>query len=135
MKFLTDNYLYIFMMFASGAMLLWPLIQRRTQGVTVNPNGAIALINNENAQLIDIRSAEAFAKGRIAQAKNVPSDEIAARAAELVKAHECIVVQGDASRSAVQAASALRAAGASRVAILEGGYPAWLDAGLPTIKK
>jgi rhodanese-related sulfurtransferase len=135
MKFLTDNYLYILMMFVSGGMLLWPLIQRRTQGVTVNPNGAIALINNENAQLIDVRSSEAFGKGRIAQAKNVPAEEIAARAAELAKAHERIVVQGDASKSAVQAATALRAAGASRVAILEGGYPAWIAAGLPVVRK
>ncbi len=135
MKFLTDNYLYILMMFVSGGMLLWPLIQRRTQGVTVNPNGAIALINNENAQLIDVRSSEAFGKGRIAQAKNVPADEVAARATELANAHECIVVQGDATKSAVNAANALRAAGASRVAILDGGYPAWIAAGLPVVRK
>lgn len=123
------------MMFASGALLLWPVIQRRTQGVTVNPNGAIALINNESAQLLDVRSADAFAKGRIAQAKNVPATEVEARAAELAKAHECIVVMGDAGRSPVQAANALRAAGVSRVAILEGGYSAWLDAGLPVVRK
>jgi rhodanese-related sulfurtransferase len=135
MKFLIDNYLYLVLMFVSGGMLLWPLIQKRTQGVTVNPNGAIALINNENAQLIDVRSSEAFIKGRIAQAKNVPAEEVAARAAELAKAHECIVVQGDASKSAVQAAALLRAAGASRVAILDGGYAAWLAAGLPIVKK
>lgn len=135
MKFLIDNYLYILTMFVSGGMLLWPLIQKRTQGVTVNPNGAIALINNENAQLIDVRSTQVFTKGHIAQAKNIPSEEIAARAGELAKAHECIVVQGDASKSAAQAATLLRAAGASRVAIMDGGYAAWLAAGLPIVKK
>ena len=45
MKFLTDNFLYIALMFVSGGMLLWPVLQRSRTGASVNPNGAIALMN------------------------------------------------------------------------------------------
>lgn len=133
MKFLTDNFVYIAMMFTSGAMLLWPIIARSRQGVTVNPNGAIALMNQEDALLLDVRSTDEFSRGRVAQAKNVPAAELALRAAEFAK-EKCIVVLDAAGKDAGKAAAALRAAGASRVVVLDGGYAMWLAAGLPVKK-
>jgi rhodanese-related sulfurtransferase len=134
MKFLTENLLYIGLMFMSGGMLLWPLIQRRSMGETVNPNGAIALMNQEDALLLDVRDTDAFAKSHVAQAKNVPFAEMPDRAAELVKS-KCIVVMDADGKTAGKAAAALRTAGAARVVVLDGGYAMWLAAGLPVIKK
>jgi rhodanese-related sulfurtransferase len=133
MKFLTDNFLYISLLFVSGGMLLWPLIQRRNQGATVNPNGAIALMNQENALLLDVRSTDEFARGHVAQAKNVPTDALTSRAAEF-SSNKCIVVMDANGKTAGKAAAALRTAGAARVVVLDGGYAMWLAAGLPVKK-
>jgi rhodanese-related sulfurtransferase len=133
MKFLTDNFLYIALMFVSGGMLLWPILQRSRMGASVNPNGAIALMNQEDALLLDVRSSDEFARGRVAQAKNVPAAELATRAAEFAK-EKCIVVLDAAGKDAGKAAATLRAAGAARVVILDGGYAMWLAAGLPVKK-
>ena len=130
MKFFIDNALYIGLMILSGGMLAWPLIQSKLQGETVNPNGAIALMNSDDAVLLDVRSTDEFAKGRVAQAKNAPAADLAARAADFAK-HASIIVMDDAGKTAGKAAAALRAAGAAKVVVLGGGYQAWLAAGLP----
>ena len=114
-------------------MLLWPIIQRRNQGVTVNPNGAIALMNQEDAMLLDIRDTDAYAKSHVAQAKNVPAIELPNRAADLIK-HKCIVLMDADGKTAGKAAAALRTAGAPRVVVLDGGYVMWLAAALPVVK-
>jgi rhodanese-related sulfurtransferase len=133
MKFLTDNFLYISLLFVSGGMLLWPLIQRRSQGATVNPNGAIALMNQEDALLLDVRSTDEYARGHVAQAKSVPADALATRAAEFSSSKSIVVMDAD-GKTAGKAAAALRTAGAARVVILDGGYAMWLAAGLPVKK-
>lgn len=133
MKFLTDNFLYISLLFVSGGMLLWPLIQRRSQGATVNPNGAIALMNQEDALLLDVRSTDEYARGHVAQAKNVPTESLATRAAEFASSKSIVVMDAD-GKTAGKAAAALRTAGAARVVILDGGYAMWLAAGLPVKK-
>jgi rhodanese-related sulfurtransferase len=133
MKFLTDNFLYISLLFVSGGMLLWPLIQRRSQGATVNPNGAIALMNQEDALLLDVRSTDEYARGHVAQAKNVPSESLATRATEFASSKSIVVMDAD-GKTAGKAAAALRTAGAARVVILDGGYAMWLAAGLPVKK-
>jgi rhodanese-related sulfurtransferase len=134
MKFFIDNMLYIGLMFMSGAMLLWPLIQRRSMGATVNPNGAIALMNQEDALLLDVRNTNDFTRSHVAQAKNVPLAELEGRAAELAKS-ACIVVMDADGKIAGKAAASLRAAGAVSVVVLDGGHAMWLAAGLPVIKK
>lgn len=133
MKFLTDNFLYISLLFVSGGMLLWPLIQRRSQGATVNPNGAIALMNQEDALLLDVRSTDEYARGHVAQAKSVPTESLATRAAEFASSKSIVVMDAD-GKTAGKAAAALRTAGAARVVILDGGYAMWLAAGLPVKK-
>jgi rhodanese-related sulfurtransferase len=133
MKFLSDNFLYISLLFVSGGMLLWPLIQRRQQGEAVNPNGAIALMNQDDALLLDVRSTDEFARGHVAQAKNIPAADLVARAAEVAK-NPCIVVLDADGKTAGKAAAALRTAGAARVVVLDGGYAMWLAAGLPVKK-
>jgi rhodanese-related sulfurtransferase len=133
MKFILDNLMYISMFIISGGMLLWPVLQRQRIGEMVNTQAAIALMNHENALLLDIRDTDAFARGHVAQAKNTPNTTLEARAAEYTK-HNCIIVMDADGSIAGKAATVLRNAGIARVLVLEGGYAAWLAAKLP-IKK
>ena len=42
------------MALASGAMLLWPALQRGAQGAAISPTEAVRLINREKAVVIDV---------------------------------------------------------------------------------
>ena len=83
MNFVTENIVLIVIAFASGAMLLWPAIQRRTSGPSLDTLAATRLINDAHAVVLDIRESAEFAAGHLPNARNIPMGELAARAAEL----------------------------------------------------
>jgi rhodanese-related sulfurtransferase len=133
MKFILDNLMYISMFIISGGMLLWPILQRQRMGEIVNTQAAINLMNHENALLLDIRDTDAFARGHVAQAKNIPDTTLETRAAEYTK-HNCIIIMDADGSTAGKTATNLRKTGIARVLVLEGGYAAWLAAKLPVKK-
>jgi rhodanese-related sulfurtransferase len=130
MQFLIENWFLFAAVLASGGMLLWPLVRERTAGPSVGTLQATQLINSRHAQVVDIRNAEDFGRGSLPNARNIPADAIAARAGELKKDRPVIVVC-QTGRTAVRAASGLRAAGLGEVYVLAGGLAAWREAGLP----
>ena len=135
MDFIRDNLLLIAVAFASGAMLIWPLVRRGAGGPWVGTLQATQLINREDALVIDVREPAEYAKGHVLGARNVPLADFERRAAEFDKhkAKPVIVVCESGSRSA-RAIEALRARGFARVFNLSGGFGAWQQAGLPVEK-
>jgi rhodanese-related sulfurtransferase len=131
-KFIIDNALLIAIAFASGAMLIWPLVARRSAGPILNTLGATRLIN-DGATVLDIRDGSEFAGGHLPNAKNIPLADLDKRAAELPADKPILVMCGVGQRS-LKAASTLRKAGKNQVFSLEGGLKAWRDAGLPVVK-
>ena len=135
MKFVLDNIGWILAAFVSGGMLLWPLARRGAGGPWVSTLQATQLINREDALVIDVRDADAYAKGHILGAKSVPLADLARRAGDLEKHKSKAVIvscqNGDRSSAA---AATLRQNGFSRVHPLNGGFAAWQHAGLPVEK-
>jgi rhodanese-related sulfurtransferase len=132
-KFLLDNIFLIVVAFVSGAMLLWPLVNRQLAGATVNTFQATRLIN-DGATVIDVRETAEFAAGHVANSRNIPSGEIDKRLSELPAGKPVVVVCASGSRSA-RAASVLRKSGRADVFCLDGGLSGWQQAGLPVVKK
>lgn len=134
-KFLQDNIFIVAVAFVSGAMLVWPLVRTGAAGPAVNTLEATRLINREDAIVVDVRGADQFARGRVLGARNIPSDQIVARAGDLAKwkSRPVILVDENGSRSGA-AASALRSQGFNGAVSLAGGVAAWVAAGLPTEK-
>jgi rhodanese-related sulfurtransferase len=132
-QFFIDNIFLIAVAFISGAMLVWPLVRSRAGGPALSTLDATRMINGKNAQIIDIRSAEDFAKGSLPNAKNIPTASIRERSAELKKDRPVIVVC-NSGNTAGPAAAQLRAAGLAEVYVLAGGLAAWREAGLPVRK-
>ena len=62
MQFFIDNWMLIAVAFASGAMLLWPVVQGATGGGLSTAN-AVQLINRERAVVVDVSETEEFAQG------------------------------------------------------------------------
>ncbi|MBP8308955.1 MAG: rhodanese-like domain-containing protein, partial [Burkholderiaceae bacterium] len=71
MNFLTENIVLIVIAFASGAMLLWPTIQRRTSGPSLDTLAATRLINDAHAVVLDIREDAEFAAGHLPNARHI----------------------------------------------------------------
>ena len=135
MEFISNNLLLIAVAFASGAMLLWPLVRRSTGGPWVSTLDATRLINQKGAPVLDVREPAEFAAGHILGAKNLPVAQFEARAAELDKMKtKPLVVYCDSGSRASKAMPVLKQRGFSEVYNLTGGLPAWRQAGLPVEK-
>jgi rhodanese-related sulfurtransferase len=133
--FVQDNVLLILVAFASGAMLLWPLVRRTSGGPWVSATQATQLINREDALVVDVREPGEYAAGHILGAKNIPLERATAGAGEIAKkkSRPLIVYCETGDRSA-KALAALKAQGFTRAFNLSGGINGWRQAGLPVEK-
>jgi rhodanese-related sulfurtransferase len=132
-KFLIDNILYIALALVSGGMLLAPRLRGGGgAGLEVSTALATHLINRENAVVIDVRDAEAFAQGRVLNARHLPAAELEARAGELARYKDRpIIVCCDSGNRARASVATLRKLGFARAAVLAGGLAGWRAAGMP----
>jgi len=133
-EFLLTGYNpYILLMaLISGAMLLWPKLSRRADQA-VGVSAAVQMVNRSQGVLVDVRPPEQYKTGTIAQARNLPSEQLSNKLASLPKNKPLIVFCAQGNESAKVAAQ-LRKQGLDAVS-LEGGLRAWTQAGMPLGKK
>jgi rhodanese-related sulfurtransferase len=117
--------------------LIYNELAGRLSGVQrIGPARLTALINRDNALVIDLRSSADFEKGHIAGAKNVQMSQFDPENKQLAPAKALpVVLVCKAGESASAASKRLRKAGFSHVSVLEGGVQAWQAADLPLVKK
>ena len=119
LQFLIDknNILVVGVALVSGAMLLLPTLRKGRGGSALDTTAAIQMVNQRQAVWVDVRAAEQFQAGHIAQSRSVPADELEKKAAALPKAQR------------------LKALGHAEVFTLDGGMRAWYAANLPVTQK
>ncbi len=134
MKFILDNWMLISIAVASGALLLWPVLQG-VASAGVSPTGAVQLINREKAVVVDVCEPEEFAAGHVTGSKNVPLSSLESKLTGVVKNKSVPVIlvcqSGARSGRAVLLAKKL---GYQQVLSLGGGLAAWKEANLPVEK-
>ena len=134
MQFFIDNWMLISVAFASGAMLLWPVIQGATSG-GLSAASAVQLINRERAVVVDVCEAEEFAAGHVGGARNVPVGQLERRLPEVVKNKTVPLILVCASGARANRALAVaKKLGYDKAQVLGGGMKAWKDANLPVEK-
>ena len=102
---------------------------------TVQPAGLTALVNRDNALVVDLRPIGDFEKGHIPGSKNVQMSQFDPEARHLAAAKSLpVVLVCKAGQVAGGAARRLRKAGFERVYVLDGGIGAWQQDGLPLAK-
>ena len=116
---------------ASGAMLMWPMVQGATAGGLTTAN-AVLLINRERAVVVDVGEPGEYAAGHVGGARNVPLDQLEKKLPELVKnkAVPVILVCSGGPR-ANRALAMAKKLGYEKAQVLSGGLKAWKDANLP----
>jgi rhodanese-related sulfurtransferase len=132
-KFFIDNIWLIALALLSGGALIWPILQRRGDKVSILQ--ATQLINQGKGIILDVREPAAFSAGHLRDAKNIPLKELSTRLAELdkFKSKPVIIVCQSGMQSA-KAAAQLKKAGFTEAVSMDGGIAAWQTQGLPIAK-
>ena len=112
-------------------------ILRRVRGVsTLDAAGALRLINDQDAAIVDIRDAGDYKEGHIPQARHIPFAALQERLGELAKVKDQpIIVYCRTGTTSQSACVLLKKNGFADVHSLKGGLPSWLDAHLPVSRK
>lgn len=132
LEFAGNHTLLVGALFVSFFVLVFSELRRKSLGLTnVEPQEAVKLINAE-ATVIDLRSAEAFARGHIVNAKNIPLADLDVNVDKISKFKSVIAVC-DAGITSNQAVKTLRSAGLENVYGLRGGINAWTQSNLPLV--
>jgi rhodanese-related sulfurtransferase len=133
-KFIIDNWMLITVAFASGAMLVWPLVQGAGRS-GVSAAGAVQLINRERAVVVDVSESEEFATGHVSGSKNVPVGQLERRLPEVVKNKTVpLILVCPSGIRAKRALAVAKKLGYEKAQVLAGGLKAWKDANLPVEK-
>jgi rhodanese-related sulfurtransferase len=136
MSFVQNNMLLILVFVASGAMLVWPVIQRLIMpSKDVGTLEATRLINSSNAVLVDLRETKEYEGGRLPNAVHIPLSQLESRGTELARyTGKPVVAYSMSGERSGLAHKALVRLGFADVYNLKGGFRAWKDAGLPVEK-
>jgi rhodanese-related sulfurtransferase len=137
LEFASNHYILV-----SGiAITAVLLIQDFYEGLTRRHNittatGAVTLMNQENALVLDVREPDEYGKGHIEGAVYIPYGKLRERIAEL-EAHKNspVIVTCQSGTRSGPACALLQKHGFTNVYNLAGGMLEWEDAKLPVTRK
>lgn len=134
MDFVINNWMLFAVAFASGALLLWPVVQGGAGG-GLSAAQAVQLINREKAAVVDVCESEEFARGHIGGARNIPLGQLEQRLPEAVKnkALPVLLVCASGARAS-RALGVAKKLGYEKAQVLGGGMKSWKEANLPVEK-
>lgn len=124
-------------LFGALAVLLGLLIshESRKSGPSLSPAQLTALVNREDAVVLDLRDASEYRQGHIVSSINMPVAKLGERIAELERYRERpVVVVCKMGHHSGAVAKTLREKGFARVFRLGGGILEWQGAQLPMIR-
>lgn len=108
-------------------------LAQKNRAKDLSPQEAIALTNQNQALIIDIRDKESFRGGHIINAINTAPDEFNHQRMDKYKEKKLIFACARGLQSQTLAAK-LRKQGFNQTFILAGGMAAWQQADLPLVK-
>ncbi len=134
LEFAGNHTLLVSALVFSFFLLVFTELRRKAAGlINVEPPEAVRLINAD-ATVLDLRSADAFARGHIVHAKNIPLDELQANAEKVDKLKsKSIIAVCDSGVTSTKAVDFLRKHGIESVYGIKGGMNAWTQASLPVV--
>ncbi|MFO2466092.1 rhodanese-like domain-containing protein [Pseudomonas sp. 15FMM2] len=130
--FATSHYLLVGAFVVLLALLIAHEMSRG--GRSLSTGELTALVNKDQAVVVDIRPVKDFAAGHIVGALNIPQDKLIARIAELEKhkAKTIILVDSQGQHSGGHAREMMKSG--FTAAKLSGGISSWRADNLPLVK-
>lgn len=118
-------------------MLVWPLVNKGSGNNFVGTLEATQLLNTKNSILVDLREENQITGGIVPQAIRLPFSNFQDKILELKKKSKQhknpvpIILLTVSGAGASPAVKLLKKDGFAQVFVLEGGFEAWKQAGLP----
>ncbi|MDO6443084.1 MULTISPECIES: rhodanese-like domain-containing protein [unclassified Marinobacter] len=133
-EFVVNHYILASLFVAFLVAIL--ILESRRGGSKISAQGAVSLINRDEAIVVDIRDRKEFGEGRITGSINIPLNSLKSRAAELKKHQDKqIIVADKMGQHSAMAVKQLNAEGYANVVRLNGGVSDWKASNLPLVKK
>ena len=133
-EFAVNHYILVSLFVAFLLAIL--VLESRRGGKKISAQGAVNLINRDEAVVVDIRDRKDFNEGRITGSINIPLNSIKSRASELKKFKDKqIIVADKMGQHSAMAVKQLNAEGYANVVRLNGGVAGWKGSNLPLVKK
>lgn len=87
-------------------------------------------------KVLDIRGKEEFTRDHLIDSQNISADDIGGTLSSLAKENEYILIDAEGSSGLLsQSANIFQKNGFEKVFVLEGGFAAWKQTGLPSISE
>lgn len=136
LEFAGNHALLVGSFMAVLTALIWNLVADPGGKNAVDPLTATAMINHEDAVILDVRSMKEFNDGHIVNAVNIPLNGLGSNLKQMEKHRNkpIVMVCRSGSRSG-SACSMMRKNGFENVKNLRGGMLAWENASLPVKRK
>ena len=136
LAFLGRNQVLSLILAVLTVAIIFNEISRLFRGFkTLRPAELTALVNRENALVVDLRPVADFAKGHIPGSKNVQMSQFDPESKQLAPAKALpVVLVCKTGSTANDAAKRLKKAGFQNVYVLDAGIGGWLQADLPLVK-
>ena len=133
-EFVVNHYILVSLFVAFLLAII--VLESRRGGAKISAQGAVTLINKDEAVVLDIRDRKDFNEGRITGSGNIPLNSLKSRVNELSKHKDKqIIVVDKMGQHAAMAVKQLNAEGFSNVVRLNGGITDWKASNLPLVKK
>ncbi|MDX5335910.1 MULTISPECIES: rhodanese-like domain-containing protein [Marinobacter] len=133
-EFVVNHYILVSLFVAFLVAIL--VLESRRGGTKISAQGAVTLINKDEAVVVDIRDRKEFGEGRITGSINIPLNSLKSRANELSKFKDKqIIVADKMGQHSAMAVKQLNAEGYANVVRLNGGIADWRASNLPLVKK
>jgi rhodanese-related sulfurtransferase len=136
LEFAGNHTLLVAAFMAVLTALIWNLVKDPGGKNAVDPLTATAMINHEDAIVLDVRSMAEFKDGHIVNAINIPLNGLGNNVKQIEKHRDkpVVTVCRSGSRSG-SAGAILRKHGFANVKNLRGGMLAWENSSLPVKRK
>ena len=136
LEFAGNHTLLVAAFMAVLTALIWNLVTDPGGKNAVDPLTATAMINHEDAVVLDVRSMAEFKDGHIVNAINIPLNGLGNNVKQIEKHRDkpIVTVCRSGSRSG-SACAILRKHGFENVKNLRGGMLAWENSSLPVKRK
>ena len=115
-------------------LIIIEFVKQNSGATRLTPRRATHLINHMDAVIVDIRDSEAFNKGHIVNAINLPSKEIEQKIQKIDKFKSQPVILVCATGVESQRAFMTLQKKGFNVQVLDGGMRAWREAEMPVVK-
>ncbi len=134
LEFTGNHTLLVLALMISFFLVVFTELRRKAGGLVNIVAGDVVKLINKDAVVIDLRGTDAYSRGHIVSARNIPSDELEGKLASLQQyKSRSVVAVCDAGISSTKAVNTLRGAGFENVFGLKGGMNGWSEAGLPVV--